>query len=259
MSILSTHDQVPQISRPAALPYRVAAGPPGGAGMTGKDIARAMLARKWVIIISVLATLAISLAIHYVWIWRWPLYQPEAVLGVQPPRPTAVGVVATETPRDVMDRMAIAAVRMVKAPDVLEDAVKSEPIQKSKYYHDDPANAVLNLSKHIHVTAQSSEGAIVISMWGTDKDETTNIVNAVADAALRYSDKSAKGDALKRTQDLTKERDNQQARLDDLRKKVASLHPVTETKIIEADKTITDDDQTIQETFRSRRTMPRRK
>ena len=217
-SVLGTHSQVPQISRPGGpMPVRSVAGA-SAMGITGKDMLRAIRRRMWVIIVSVLTTTSLAVVGSYLWEQYLPFYTADAYLAIVPPKATAMTASLEQTPRDIMERMGNKLTRIVRDVDVMNDVLKSDEIQNTDWYKKykvrGPAELLDRLTREVGVSSVPTEGMIRISMTGPNPKEVALIVNAVADAAITKSLRSAQdrfGDNIKnlsqKKQSLVSERD----------------------------------------------------
>lgn len=223
MTILTTHEQVPQISRPGPM------GPSQAAfnqqGISGKEVLQAIRRRKWMIIISVLTMIVVTGVGTFLWGMYAPLYVAEAYLGVNAPKASALVAVSEQSPREVMDRLVSLHSRMVRTEPVLGEALKMDQITKTNWFNQNKASAYQRLFKSIKANNVSSEGLICISMMGTDAGELSNIVNAVARAAVIDSQVSSSGAYIEQINNLRDESRRIEAELTDIRNKKTALRP----------------------------------
>lgn len=225
-SIVSTHEQVPQISRPGGLPSRFATAPAAG-GMTGKDLLRAIRRRIWMIVIIVFISAIMVSAGTYIWADKAPLYASEAVLVINPPKSEVKIGFADTTARDIMDRLCKQNVRVVKDVEVMRKVLEAPEVKATEWFKKgrDIDDNLKRLIEDVSVSEIPSEGAIRISMTGTKAMEVTQIVNAVATVAV---DNSRRFTADRYTESLNENRrklDGLTKEKDTLLKKRQALRP----------------------------------
>lgn len=229
-SILGTHAQVPQISRPGALgPVRSVAGAPN-TGATGKDMLRAIRQRMWIIIVSVVVGTSLAVAGGYIWEKYIPLYTSSAYLSIVPPKGTVWGAGGAEQPpREIMERLGNRLTRVVNDVDVMGDVLKSDEVQNTDWYRNNkakgPSELLDRLTKELGVSPVPSEGMIRISMTGANPKDVTLIVNTVADAAIARSLRSAQDRYSQSIQLFSLEKQNLVNERDKHMKEMAALKP----------------------------------
>jgi succinoglycan biosynthesis transport protein ExoP len=198
MTVLSTRDQTPQIAR--ALPGQVRR--PGGAvgaaepGMSGRDILRVIRKRKWLISISLVICVLLSVLAWLGWLEWAPLYKAYAVMEVRPQLATALVPTRGEVAQDIIDSIARTQANLIRSRDVLDAAVQSDRIRNTQWFQRDRDNAVRRLRDEIDVSPVPETKLVQISMsafdtTGSEKRELPEIVNAVAAAAERDSQETA--------------------------------------------------------------------
>ena len=237
-SILGTHQQVPQISRPgAAVPARPAMGAPV-AGVTGKDLLLAIRRRMWIIILCVVASASVAVVGSYLWEQYLPFYTADAYLAIIPPKGSPLLPGVEQTPREIIERMGNQLTRIVKDRDVMDEVLNaknpentenSERVRNTDWYRKNKAqgpNELLDrLSKDISISSMPSEGMIHISMTGTNGKEVALIVNAVADAAISKSRTSARDRVSENVKNLSDKMQSLISEREKLAKQVAALKP----------------------------------
>jgi capsular exopolysaccharide synthesis family protein len=228
-TVLGTHTQVPQISRPGG-PVLVRPAPGASAsGITGKDLLRAIRRRMWVIIISVLTTTSLALVGSYLWEQYLPFYTADAYLTIIPPKSSPLIGSVEQTPREIMERMGNQLTRIVRDVDVMNEVLKSDDVQNTEWYKKykirGSAELLDRLSKEVGVSSVPTEGMIRISMTGTNPKEVALIVNAVADTAILKSRRNAQDRASDNVKNLSVELQSLTSERDKLAKQVAALRP----------------------------------
>ena len=177
-------------------PIRSAAGQ--GPGITGKDILRIFLKRKWLVLLTFLTVLILVLAGTAFWWLYAPSYKAQAILRVSPPEVTAFKVSNVVTTQDTMDMLLKSKATIIKSEPVLLIATEDSRVTNTAWFQKNPVTAIERLQEDIKVLAMPGEVHILVEMSGTarnDKEKTdlAEIANAVAEAAVQFSRSNLKG------------------------------------------------------------------
>ena len=221
MTVITTRDQVPQIARPMPMAPR-AAGASAAGGLTGKDFLRILQKRKWMILITLLSVIALTVLGTLAWQLYAPLFTAEALIEVNPPKATPWGD-PTMYPQEIMDRQAMQLARLIEREVVMEDAAKNKDLIRTEWFAKDPATAPRRLTQEIAVTPLAKTNLIRISMTGLAPRELAEIVNAVADAGVREVTNSKQTDRRDDSKKLGDELTNLGQKLDQNRRERGTL------------------------------------
>jgi len=168
-----------------ALPSRPT--PSAGGGFTGKDFLRILRKRKWMILITVIVSVAIAAVSTFLWLKFSPFYTAEAYLEVNPRQSGQVNTPTAYATREVMDRLQADAVHGAYHPDLFREVLAENDqqynIKATDWYRTHSEDAVQELMDTIKVAAAPNSSFVRISQTGRDPKEVTLIVNAVAHKA----------------------------------------------------------------------------
>ncbi|MBN1943318.1 MAG: polysaccharide biosynthesis tyrosine autokinase [Phycisphaerae bacterium] len=203
MSLVPTRKETPQIV-PAGRGVPLSAGPRapgpsapagGGAGITGKDILRMLRRRKWMIILSVFIFTVAAGVSTWLWLMYAPLYTSSAFLKVNPPKASEMHAGNQFLGEDIMERLMMTYAQASASEKVLGEAAKAL-IHTHWYSEANQAGSdpVQVLMKEVSIGMVPKTSLLRVSMTGQDRNEITEIVNAVATAAEKDSQTDA-GDA----------------------------------------------------------------
>jgi capsular exopolysaccharide synthesis family protein len=197
MTVVPTRDQSPQIVRPSTAGGRRGAAPassvagvpvvgpvaaPHGAGMTGRDVMRIVLKRKWFILLMLVVCSGASVAATMLWLRYAPMYTSAALMEVrfQMSDPLAPRVEPQQT---AIDTMAKTYVNLIKSESVLRAAVDRPAVRATTWFVRNKDEAVRRLMEDVLVTPIPTTKLVRISMTGRNPRELPEIINAVAEAA----------------------------------------------------------------------------
>jgi len=187
---------------------------PAGTGLSGRDLLRIVRKRKWLILICLTLFSTTAVGVHFLWQAYLPIYTAQALVMVTPPANTVLGNVVPMN-AILVERHKRSHVNLVKAPNVLINALDSESMRKTKWYadwsRDDPTlvDAREELDKEISVQDVPETYLIGISMsqvTGEDREiqELPTVVNQVAWAFVNEANREASD---RRTEKITALRD----------------------------------------------------
>ena len=231
MTVIPTRDRMPQIARvPGALAPRMfpGAAAPVGAGMTSSDILRILRRRKLLIMLcTVIVTVAVG-AGTLVWRLFMPFYTASAYLEVGAPKASELQVGPPSQPREVMDTIKMSHARLVTVEEPLMKAINEdakERIKNTGWYKRNERDPVQGLINELKVSPITGTNFIQLSMTGTEKGELPEIVNAVAQAYVEYSQKTLQQAYTSDSKRLSDEKRNLEAALERVRTRAARERP----------------------------------
>jgi capsular exopolysaccharide synthesis family protein len=207
MSVISTRQEPPRIVRSAAAGRRPPSGPPGG-GFTAADILRVLRKRKWLILITLAAALALSAGGTFIW-WRYaPMYQARALLMVRPRKGSIYRETTWITNPDIMEQMMRTQAGLVLSYDVLLAACRDPKMRETKWFKgilekDREGAAIEQLQMELDVQPMPKTAYIQISMSGLDREDLPEIINIVAEHAEKISTEGTKGQHEQEITNLT--------------------------------------------------------
>ena len=212
MSVVPTRDEVPRIvpfsggkaPRPVMSPSRGAV-----TGFTGKDFMHMLHRRMWLILICL--GIVLTLTAVATWLWRRyaPSYTAQAMLLVNPPKGTDLRNATGDIRDGSMDRRMTSYARSIKTAGVLEEAF--DAIQMTDFYEKaiEDGDFVSALLEEVDVEPIPKTNFLAVSMSGSNRDDVTEIVNAVAAAATKNIQDVSNVDKNARITRLEQERDVQ--------------------------------------------------
>jgi capsular exopolysaccharide synthesis family protein len=187
MSVIATRDKVPQIAPPGGLiPFRPTMPTAPVGGLTPADILRILRKRMWIIILSTLIVSALAAAATFIWLRMWPFFTARALLEVEAPKTTELNIQTQLYPKEIMDRIKMSHAKLVATEGVLREAAKIDVLKQTNWFsrQDD---VVKRLSEELTVSPIPETNFIQLSMTATDKNDLPEVVNAVAQAYVKYS------------------------------------------------------------------------
>ena len=141
MSVISTRDQVPQLARP--VPAGVAAwsrgAPASTTGWTGRDLLRILRKRKWLIVLCVALSTALSAGVTALWLFYSPWYTAVARLAVSTEDTSVFGQTGL-APGDVIDRLKNHWAQMAKGETVLNATLDADRVKKLDWFTEHKAD-----------------------------------------------------------------------------------------------------------------------
>ena len=222
MTVVPTRDRLPQVPHVTVpVPHRAGIAPsPAAGGMSLGEITKIIRKRMWVIILSFLITMAVVSAGTLVWWLFWPLYSAWAYLGVEVPKTVVLGGPQQLIPKDVMDREKMYHAKLVLINPVLREAVKREEVKRTSWFarQDDP---VATLAEDLSVSPVAEANIIRLSLTGLNKDDLPEIVNAVAESYVSYSNDLMRTGHNQDSLRLQDEKRRQEADLDETRRQAS--------------------------------------
>jgi len=233
MTATSTREQVPKIvpagaasPEPRPAPAPKAGAPQSSSGLTGRDILQILRKRKWFILFWVVLFTVLTAVATLVWAMYAPLYTAEALLEVTPPKASQLTASRDLYGKDIMDRLTGMAADMVKSTAVLDDALKSQEVKKTAWYRETRADrAIQELAEALRVSPEPNKNFVRIRMTGSNKKDLPEIVNAVAEAAERDSQKAQSKTHEKTMLRLQAERRKIEDKLRQVRKDAVDARP----------------------------------
>ena len=212
MSVVPTRDEVPRIvpfsggkaPRPVMSPSRGAV-----TGFTGKDFMHMLHRRMWLILICL--GIVLTLTAVATWLWRRyaPSYTAQAMLLVNPPKGTDLLNATGDLREDSMNRRMTSYARSIKTAGVLEESL--DAIRMTDFYEkaEEDGDFVSALIEEVDVEPIPKTNFLAVSMSGSNRDDVTEIVNAVAAAATKNIQDVSNVDKNARITRLEQERDVQ--------------------------------------------------
>ncbi|MGB2819877.1 MAG: polysaccharide biosynthesis tyrosine autokinase [Phycisphaerae bacterium] len=196
MSVIHTREQAPQIIPVGAGRARRPMARPAAqeAGLSGRDVLKILRKRKWLIIVSLVVCISLSIAATLLLLEYRPSYTSLAVLKVRPERATIIRPTAPVVSAPWMDALAAEAVSLTKSERVLQAAINRDEVRNTTWFQEDPDGAIQRLSDDLSVSPRPGSALVVISLSGSRQDELPEIVNAVAtEAVLRATELATQG------------------------------------------------------------------
>ncbi len=219
MTMIPTHTPAHRMPNAPQMPPGIG-GPGAAGGLTGRDVMRIFRKRIWLILLTILITEVLTVIATGVWLLTAPQYFTQALLTVAPPRTSALGGVDILPPKDVMERLLLREVQMVKTETVLDHATQDENFRRTKWFKKYGSGEIIEeMKKKINASPLIGTDLIRISMSMSakteqDRREQAEIVNAVAKAYIAYSLKNIREERQGRVEELVKEQDR---KLDELK------------------------------------------
>ena len=134
MSMIPTRDQPPRLAGPGPRPSLPG---PGGMskGMSPKDLLRIVRRHKWLILLTFIVVVGITVAGTFLWQEWAPFYTAEALLRVSPPAETLMTAGRAPIPgKDIIERYKRSQAALAKNQAVLESAAKDARITGKTWY-----------------------------------------------------------------------------------------------------------------------------
>ena len=223
MTVIPTREAaLPQIRPSAVGPYRPSSVAPSSSGLTGRDLMRMLRKRMWMIIIFVLCFTVASVVVTYFWQTYAPQYAADALIAPSQPRATVLAD-ATPANQDVMDRESLQLALLIKRPSVLERALKDPRITGTTWYQQHRLNALRELEEDLVVAPRAKTNLVYISMTGRNPDELPEMVNAIAEAAVKDSEEISNAGRTEERTKLDSEIRARQQDLDKIRSQISAL------------------------------------
>jgi capsular exopolysaccharide synthesis family protein len=148
-----------------------------------------------------------------------PTYFSFALLRVEPPRANIFGPTTT-LPVQQIKRTHM---QLIKAPDVLSDAVSEHPeIVRLPEIEDSPSPEYI-IEKKLSVIDRLDSELIEVQMVGSSPESTTEIVNAVVNSYLKQAGRWANETTTTQIGKLTRELEKRQKEVEDLRRNIQLL------------------------------------
>ncbi|RPI58303.1 MAG: hypothetical protein EHM48_10315, partial [Planctomycetaceae bacterium] len=188
MSSIQSLKQSPTLPRtPVAVGPRPAH-PGAMAGMTGRDILRILLKRKWLILISFSSFVAITIVATMLWRTYAPSYTADAIIELIPNRSNVLmGAEANATP-EIMERMTMQFSQLIKRQNILDEALNDPEVKNTGWYAEakleDPAK---QLGDDMDIAPIPKTNLVRLSMTSRRLEDIAPIVNAVTKAAVEDS------------------------------------------------------------------------
>lgn len=180
-----------------------------GTNFSGADLLRMLRRRKWLIIISLFLFIVMGVAGYYVWKKYAPIYEASALLVVYPSKSTEMAGGGVRAVGQVPEALLATRAKFIKTEKVFEKALQL--IRKTEWFEDlknQDRDIMIELMSSVDVSVVPKTNFLKISMTGLNRDDITDIVNAVAISAEKIT-KSMHGtereDVIKRLQELRME------------------------------------------------------
>lgn len=191
MSVIQTREIAPHV-------VRVGAPRPGGrpmpgdarqqdSGLSGRDILRILRKRKWLIIISLVLCIGLSIGATMLWLMYAPYYTATARLEVQQVKESGVKAERGIYTKDYLEVMTAKFTRITSGEAVFDEALTSPSVRATSWFQQSPQDTMLRLRQTLTIAPEPGTAMIRISATGTNRAELPDLVNAVASAAVRYS------------------------------------------------------------------------
>jgi capsular exopolysaccharide synthesis family protein len=244
MSLVPTRDEVPQFARYTGVPASRSVSPSKpaatGGGLTGKDIWRLLLRRKWLILLSLLVFTGVAYGVTKLWRELAPVYEASALMGVNPPKATELQGTRDILNKENMERMMLSHIQSIKSEDIFREAIKkighTAWLDEARQGRDDVVQALID---EVSVSPISRTNFIQISMSGTNPEDLVDIVNAVAQAAEEDTRVLDQGDRQKEIDRLKQEeRRVSQEREDNIQRIQSLLQRGIGGQAVEAQRTL---------------------
>lgn len=210
MSLVPTREEVPQFAKYTGITGQrppIAAGSAAGAGFSAKDILRIFRRRKWLILICVVLFSGASVLTTFLWLKFRPTYEAFAYLEVNPPRHTVLGGRGAEIlPGEMMSRYMTSIAQAVAHEKVLREAIPK--IRNTQWFAqtNQDENPVNELIASVNIDVMPKSNFIMVSMEGGNPQDITQIVNAVATAAVDDTRELGETDKQEEIEQLKEER-----------------------------------------------------
>jgi len=228
MSLVPTRDEVPQIVRYSGTTGHRQQPPSGRAaagGFTGKDFLRVLRQRWLLILLSLLIFTSISVVATLIWLRFWPFYTASSLLVVNPPKTTMMRGEQAVLSKEMMDRIMQTHAQSVQTEKVLTRAI--DDIRQTSWYDEASRGAgdvIQDLSEEVRVSIVPQTTLLRVSMTGRNKEDITEIVNAVSEAAVEDTRIFANADRQSLIDKLVKERQNVEKIRSDRLDTIRTLH-----------------------------------
>lgn len=186
MSLVPTREEVPQFAKYSGIPGPKPPAAAAGGGFSAKDLLRILRRRKWLILICIVLFSGAGVLTTFLWLKFRPTYQAFAYLEVNPPRHTVLGTRGNEfLPGEMMARHMTSIAQAISHEKVLREAIPK--IRNTQWFAETQQNAtnvVDELMEGVNIDVMPKSNFIMVSMEGQKPQDITQIVNAVADAAV---------------------------------------------------------------------------
>ncbi len=187
MTLIPTREQPPRLAAAMPRPAQFAAAGPT-VGMGPRQFLRIIRKRKWLISLTLVLSVAAACAVTYLWGRLAPIYEASAYLKVSPPPETIIE--AGRTPiygKEIIERYKRTWASLVKHQKVWTLALEDPRVTHQDWYARNKQDILEAFDEDIDVTAMPETELIRLSMSGTNKRELPEIVNAVADAFVKFA------------------------------------------------------------------------
>jgi len=192
MSMIPTRDQPPRLAGPGPRPSLPG---PGGMskGMSPKDLLRIVRRHKWLILLTFIVVVGITVAGTFLWQEWAPFYTAEALLRVSPPAETLMTAGRAPIPgKDIIERYKRSQAALAKNQAVLESAAKDARITGKTWYQKHKSKIEKELDDEITVSVVPDTEFIALRMTGTNRTELADIVNAVGYSFVKWAGKGTR-------------------------------------------------------------------
>ena len=222
MTVLTTRDQVPHISRP--LPPSMGSRPRAqqAGGLTGLDFLRILRKRKWLIVLSTVIFLVLGGVVHMLWATYSPTFTATAYLVVNPPEMSS-DLNRTNGDGSIIDRFKLTVAQLAKSEAVLQQTLDDPRVKATSWYRQNFEKLLPRLSEDTKVAALPNTTLLLLSMNGNNPLELAEIVNAWSEAFVDDSLKSANRERTQRIERLQKEQEGLKRQLDLTAAEIAAL------------------------------------
>ena len=149
-----------------------------------------------------------------------PTFLSFALLRVEPPRASILGPSLNTLSIDQIKRTHM---QLIKAPDVLSDAVSENPEILQLTELKDSASPEFVMDKKINVVDRLNSELIEVQMVGTSPQNATEIVNAVVKSYLKQAGRWANETTTAQIGKLTRELERRSKEVEDLRRNIQLL------------------------------------
>ncbi len=190
MSLVPTREEVPQIMRsagpgPRRPAYRPATSSGAGFSITGKDVLRILRRRKWLILISLIVFTTTSIVSTYLWLQFAPSYTAQAFLMVNPPKSSEIRGERGFLSENIMNRLMMTYAQAAASEKIFSDTVGD--IRNTQWYAqaiEGDRDVIPELFREVSITPVPKTNLLRVAMTGQNRNDITQIVNAVAKAAV---------------------------------------------------------------------------
>jgi len=148
-----------------------------------------------------------------------PTYLSYALLRVEPPRANIFGPTTT-LPVQQIKRTHM---QLIKAPDVLSDAVSEHPEIVGLPEIENSPSPEYVIEKKLAIVDRLGSELIEVQMVGASPESTTEIVNAVVNSYLKQAGRWANETTTTQIGKLTRELEKRQKEVEDLRRNIQLL------------------------------------